>query len=493
MPLSLLIAIFLAFGFDLRGDVGPMDPAELHHRMLETFGGVGCVALLSLLLGQWVAVRVARHGGSSASIRRVFGIGCRALDGFNLIVYAWIILGVDWPSAVETGLGFRNYILIDEFLILLPFLLGQAVEWLGIYAGERALRAGKMKHGWQRYMVLRARQALGLVLPVALVFSLGQDLLRRAWPKSVESPWVEMGWMAMMGALVLVLSPAFVRLTWPTYPLPAGPLRDRLERLARRFQFRCSDILVWDTGQALVNAGVTGALPWYRYVLLTDALVDNLEVHQIEAVFGHEVGHIAHRHLLFFGFFFLGSIGVMALVRVAIATYLNDSSFVQHWLRLAESDGSIGMGIELAVALVSLGLYFLLVFGYLSRRFERQADVFGCRTVSCDRRECPPHSDTNGKSIDEPKPRHLCPVGIRIFASALSEVASLNGMERESWWAWRHGSIARRIAFLEALEGKPEAERQFQRGVLRLRLGLAVVLASAMLFAVLTKALEHLH
>ena len=60
-----------------------------------------------------------------------------------------------------------------------------------------------------------------------------------------------------MGALVLVLAPAFVRLTWPTRPLPPGPLRDRLERLSRRFRFRCTDILVWDTGQALVNAGVT--------------------------------------------------------------------------------------------------------------------------------------------------------------------------------------------------------------------------------------------
>ena len=161
--------------------------------------------------------------------------------------------------------------------------------------------------------MLRARQTLGLVLPAALIFSLGQDLARRGWPSTSEEPGFQMGMMAAMGAMVLVLAPAFVRLSWPTRPLPAGPLRDRLERLAARFGFRYTDILVWDTDGAIVNAGVTGALPWFRYVLLTDALIEGLDPHEVAAVFGHEVGHIRHRHLAFFGFFFVGSMGVLTL------------------------------------------------------------------------------------------------------------------------------------------------------------------------------------
>jgi len=60
----------------------------------------------------------------------------------------------------------------------------------------------------------------------------------------------------------------------------------------------------------------------------------------------------------------------------------------------------------------------------------------------------------------------LCPVGIRIFANALVNVASLNGMELRTR-SWRHGSISRRIAFLESLEGRSEAERRFQVEVRR--------------------------
>src|SRR5438094_851100 len=87
-----------------------------------------------------------------------------------------------------------------------------------------------------------ATLVLGMVLPAALIFSLAQDLARRFLPSLSEDPGFQMGMMAAMGALVLVLAPAFVRLSWPTRPLPDGPLRDRLERLSARFGFRYTDI-----------------------------------------------------------------------------------------------------------------------------------------------------------------------------------------------------------------------------------------------------------
>src|SRR5262249_37034915 len=186
---------------------------------------------------------------------------------------------------------------------------------------------------------------------------------------------------------VLVLSPSFVRLAWPTRPLPPGPLRDRLEHLAKRFGFRCTDILVWDTGNVLVNAGVTGAVPWFRYVLLTDALIDSMNPLEIAAVFGHEIGHIAHRHLYFLGFFALGSLGVMAVLLKVIDGY------VVYVPTFVMPSGPWGLNLvailQSVLGVLSLGLYFLLVFGHLSRRFERQADVFGCRTVSCGQSDCP--------------------------------------------------------------------------------------------------------
>ena len=313
MPFSLLIALFLAFGTDSPANLGPISRSELAPRLRETLLGVSLVASVAGALGRWVAFRTSRRGKPSLGLRRLHAWGARGLEGLTLAVYGWMIHDVGWPWVVHSGWGFRGAILIDDVLILLPFLLMQLAGWWGLYPAERALRI-RGDVGLGRHLALKARGSLGMVLPVVLLFAAGQDLAHRLWPKAAESLWALPVGLIVMGGLVLVLSPIFVRLAWPTRPLPPGPLRDRLERLARRFGFRCTDILVWDTGHVVVNAGVTGALPWFRYVLLSDALVDCLDDHQIAAVFGHEIGHIAHRHLLYFGFFFLGSLGVMALV-----------------------------------------------------------------------------------------------------------------------------------------------------------------------------------
>ena len=143
-----------------------------------------------------------------------------------MVVYAWMTHEVGWPWVVHSGWGLRGAILIDDVLILLPFLLMQLAGWWGLFPAERALRS-RRDVGLARYLALKARGSLGMVLPVVLIFAASQDLARRLWPQAVESPWALPLGVIVMGALVLVLSPVFVRLAWPTRSLPAGPLRNR--------------------------------------------------------------------------------------------------------------------------------------------------------------------------------------------------------------------------------------------------------------------------
>jgi STE24 endopeptidase len=264
-------------------------------------------------------------------------------------------------------------------------------------------------------------------------------------------------------------------------------LRRRLERIADRVGFRYTDVLVWDTGNMMVNACVTGILPGYRYVLLTDALIDSLTPLELAAVFGHEIGHIAHRHLFYFGFFFMGSLGVLTLFGEIVSHF--GSRFAQlAWMTpwTPEIFSEVAQSVLL---LGFLGLYFWFVFGQISRRFERQADVFGSKVVSCDLADCPPHTDLDHELSKPPagaKEPTLCPVGIRIFAEALANVARCNGLDPDGR-SWRHGSITRRIAFLEELELHPERERRFQRGVAHLRIGLGIALIAAIVISVFTQ------
>lgn len=475
MPLSLLIALFLAFGLDTPA------PATVSARAMR-FGIGGTLAMLALIaalsccLGWWGAARASRP-----RTRRWFGLGIRAIDLATLAAFGAVIHAFGWPAVVRRGVPVGGWTVVQDALIVLPFVVMQLTSWWGVYAGERAMRPAlppERTAGLARHLVLRARQSLGLVLPVLLIFSLGQDLARRQWPGWSSSPWSQPVEVLAMGLLVMVASPLFVRLAWPTRPLPPGPLRDRLEHLARRLGFRCADILVWDTGGTMVNACVTGSLPRFRYVLLTDALIEFLDESEIAAVFGHEIGHIAHRHLLYFGFFFAGSLALLAILGDSI----DEELFRLSRFLIGRSHPVLDTLLEAAAVLSAVGLYFLVVFGHVSRRFERQADVFGCRAVSCGQPDCPPHGDAPGLAAAAPSPGVLCPIGIRIFASALQNVAVLNGMETRAR-SWRHGSIARRIAFLEGLEGRPEALRRFETGVSRLRVVMALGLAAAVVIA----------
>jgi STE24 endopeptidase len=493
MPLSLLIALVIAFGMEPSQAGVPI--SDVRTLVVETFGGITVVAILAFGLGLWVALRVSQYGYAPTRLRRRYALGVRLLTIISLLVFAWIIHSVGWSKLVRTNWGLGGLVLIDDLVVFLPYLLIQLLIWWGLFFAERALQINHSlspPSGLGRYLTLKTRQSVGLILPVIVLYVIRRDVIERFWPEWDQNPLAEPLEIAVLGTMVLMVSPLFVRFAWPTRSLPPGPLRRRLERIADRVGFQFSDVLVWDTGYMMVNACVTGILPRFRYVLLTDALIESLSAQETAAVFGHEIGHIAHRHLLYFGIFFMGSLGVLSLLALGVS--MADPLFVG-LARLTTWEPSLvtqlGEGIGV---LIVLGLYFWIVFGLVSRRFERQADVFGTKVVSCTLSDCPPHADLDDDSCTDAAcgtAPTLCPVGIRIFSDALANVARFNGLN-ENGRSWRHGSIAHRIAFLEGLEHHPELERRFQKGVRQFRLGLLVGLGIAVLLAVVTQSWEML-
>src|SRR5262249_44127193 len=104
---------------------------------------------------------------------------------------------------------------------------------------------------------------------------------------------------------VLLLSPVILRYVWSTQRLPDGPLRERFSRTCQRIGLRYREILLWRTHGLAVNAAVMGFIPSLRYILVSDALLQTMTDEEIEAVFGHEAGHVQHWHLHFFALFAL--------------------------------------------------------------------------------------------------------------------------------------------------------------------------------------------
>src|SRR5262245_44928557 len=140
MPLPLLLALFLAFGFDASPDArsgpGPMTPSETWRGVGQALGGLLVVAACAFALGRVVAYRVGRRGKASARVRRAYALGVRAVDVLSLVVFGWLVHEAGWPRVVRSGFGLGDPVLVDDALILLPFLLAQGAGWWGVYAAE---------------------------------------------------------------------------------------------------------------------------------------------------------------------------------------------------------------------------------------------------------------------------------------------------------------------------------------------------------------------
>ena len=210
MPVPLLIALFLAFGTDAILPMAPVERGSAVPRAVEALGVVGLVGLSALGFSAAVVGRVRRNGGPTPGSRRLFAAGSRAVGALTLGGYGWILFGLNWPEVVRSGLGLRDALLGDELLILLPYVLALVAGWWGLWPADRAMHPGgaigRPPSGVARHLTLKARQTLGLVLPAALIFSLGQDLARRAWPAWSDGPGFQLGMMATMGGLVLILA-----------------------------------------------------------------------------------------------------------------------------------------------------------------------------------------------------------------------------------------------------------------------------------------------
>jgi Zn-dependent protease with chaperone function len=371
-----------------------------------------------------------------------------------------------------------------ELLNLAPLVVMLVLSWAVFYGAEAAFHRAADPLGlgrpfWPRwgYVSFQVRSNLALLfLPVGLFVTF--QGVERWLPGVGSSAWFAL--LGLAGMLTgLVTMPWWVRLVFGLEPLPAGPLRDRLEAAARRVGFRCSGILHWPTRHGVANAMVVGLLPRLRYVLLSDRLVAEMTPDEVEAVFGHEVGHVRHGHMPYYLAFLTLSTSVLGLAwgaaEAVLPPYGEPSVWRSVWEWVRPHQG------WLPIALV--GGYVFVVFGFLSRRCERQADLFGCRTVSCRDGRCAGHADP---AVLAPRGQGLCPTGIRTFISALEKVAVLNGLSRDkpSWLqSWQHSSIAKRVAFLEQVMARPPLERRFQRrlGLFKWALIGALILAAGAL------------
>ena len=446
------------------------------------------VRLRRSLLRQLAADPLARYVAGPTYARRRRRMGFVNLTAALLAVvggWGWYVR----QAAVVPWDGEPTLAPFAELLVPLPYFLTLVGCWLVHFDAERALhRAGPFAGGrgfWSRggYVLHQARQTALLVgLPVGLFAT--QQAVGRFAPETAQSDGYKLASLAVM-PLVIVFLPLVVKPLLGLKPLPPGPARDRLEALSRRLGFRYTDLLLWPTHGATANALIVGVLPRVRYVVVTDRLLDDLPPDELDAVFGHEVGHAAHGHIGYYAVFLALSLSVLAAGFVGLGQAADRAGVtvpphLAGWLALPPVLAVIG--------------YVFVVFGYLSRRCERQADVYGCRAVSCLNPRCDGH---DAATVYPTGGAGLCRAGVFTFIRALERVGAVNGLlappaaggrvrglaKALGGWlrAWQHGTPAARVRFLHRLTADPGVEPRFQWRVAVLRWGLFLGLTTALM------------
>ncbi len=425
------------------------------------FGGSGSLALTAfafllpigaaIVLSRWAAAAVRHDPDRRGEIGRTYARYRRLLGYANLVVAALAVAGLGWGWTVwhRAVLPTDRPVLapMAELLVPAPYLVAVFAVWIIHYDAERAFHAarGAEPAFWSRggHFLFQLRPFAFLVLLPVTLFAAQQTFARLA-PEAANSGYAHAGG-ALLVPVLFVGMPLLLKPALGLKPMPPGPTRDRLEDLARRFRFRCADLLLWPTRGQMVNAMVVGIAPRARYVVFTDRLVDSLAPDELDAVFGHEVGHAKHHHIPYYVLFFiLSAVAVTGLVGLGAAAAIE-----RGWIDAAAWEPWAGLP-----PLAALVVHIFLFFGHLSRVCERQADLYGCRVAS------------GGDGI--------APAGIDAMIRALERVADLGGDATAArrptllrrllalLRSWQHGSIDERIRYLRRVLERPDLERGFQ-------------------------------
>lgn len=321
--------------------------------------------------------------------------------------YAAACLFGGLPRVVIT-LGIERWVLLDELLLLAAYPLSAALGRIYLHRRAAVLDGRRTWNRCRKELLLGFRGEIALIAPIVLFVLVG-DLItldREIEQFIIDNPPI-LYCLLLSCILFLALSyPLTLKFLWRMKPL--GTVFEStpdLTAFVRSLGFTTRDLLAWNTGGLMVNAAILGVLPRWRYILLTDSMLARFEMDELKAAVAHEIGHGKKRHAILFILLSVGYVAALGLADLHLPFFD------------AQEDELLAAALFYLPATI---IFLYAVFGFVSRRFEVEADLFAARAVG------------------NPK----------LFAATLERLAVWNRGARNRK-SWRHFSLARRIALLE--------------------------------------------
>ncbi len=295
-------------------------------------------------------------------------------------LFALNIYGLNLPAFVKQAPLLGRWPTLQALVFLLLFMGYLSLVWGSAYGAYRKLYHPPFTR--RDYVGSNISFSAPILLPWLLLSGIADLIDALPLPGVKALLATAEGQTAYFGTfLVLVVAvagPVMIKAFWRCRPMDPGWQRERIERLCRRAGMAYRDILYWPLfGGKMITAGVMGLVRQFRYILVTPALLGLLAPEELDAVIGHEIGHIKKKHLLFYLLFFAGYL-VLSYVTFDLTVYA--MIFAEPLWRLVQRSGAApGMvtSVVFSATIICVFLvYFRFVFGFFMRNFERQADAY---------------------------------------------------------------------------------------------------------------------
>jgi Zn-dependent protease with chaperone function len=414
-----------------------------------TFGGIeglllfGGLALAFAGLTRAMFRRIVRLAGQAdfAWLDQRFHATQLRSSILAVAIFALDIYALNLPAYVNHLPLFSRWPTLQAFIFLILFMGYLGVVWGCAYDAYRQLYHPDFTR-WE-YVGSNISFSAPILLPWLLLSGVA-DLIQvlplphlKAFLDTTEGQTV---YFCSFLAIVAVAGPLMIKTFWRCRPMNPGWQRERIEQLCRRAGMAYRDILYWPLfGGKMITAGVMGLVRRFRYILVTPSLLNLLAPEEIDAVIGHEIGHIKKKHLLFYLLFFTGYL-ILSYVTFYVTVYA--LIFIEPAWRIVHRPGANpGMmtSIVFSVTIICVFLvYFRYVFGFFMRNFERQADGYvfslfdsAAALVSTFHKI----SLSSGQPADRPNWHHF---------SIRQRIDFLKKCEQDRSWIRRHDAHVRR-------------------------------------------------
>ncbi|MGD9158082.1 MAG: M48 family metalloprotease [Desulfobacteraceae bacterium] len=384
------------------------------------------------------------------------------LSVISIFIFSLDVFAFNLKFWIENIPVAENIHILQGLLAIILFILYLSTIWYFAHPAYKLVFNADI--GKKAFILWNVKLNVPVIFPW-LFLSLVFDLVSMSpWPKFnsyLERPAGQIIFFTIFLFLAMIFLPVLIRYFWGCRPLESSPKADSIRDFLKSIGLRYRKLVSWPLlGGKMMTAGIMGIIPGYRYILITESLMEILTPSELNAVMAHEAGHAKYNHQMLLSFFFLGYfiliLGFSDLGFIdAVITYL-----------IYQIPGDIVSGdiftVLLAVTiLVTMIIYFRFIMGFFMRNFERQADTYAALTMG------------------DPSP----------IISSLEKIALLSGKIRDVP-SWHHFSIKQRVDFLIKSRTNPGVigrHRRFIISSLMIYLGTILSLAYLLYLTPVTK------